>query len=256
VKVAVTGKTGAGKTTVTALAALAAAAAGRRVLAVDSDPSPNLGLSLGVGAAGAGAARTVPRALATGRAGGGVSAAQLVAGYGVPGPPGVTLVHAMAAGDEVAGCGCPAHASARSVLGEALAEADVALIDLEGGLDHLDRRAGTLAHVDVLVVVAEASRKSVLGARRAVDQARQGGVGPVVLVGNKVRPGGDDEAVLAALADEQALPLAAVVPWSPEVFEADRAGTGLALWPGPVAEAAAALVRAAGLAPARHTGGP
>lgn len=247
-RIAVTGKTGAGQTTVTALLAMAAAAAGYQVLAVDSDPSPNLGLSLGIDPAVAAAARTVPRALATGRAGGAVTAAQVVSGYGLPTPTGVTLLQAMPAGDEVAGCGCPAHSSTRSVLAAALDEqADLAVVDLEGGLDHLDRPAGTLAHVDLLLVVAEASRKSLASAARAVGQARANGIDRVAAVGNKARPADGDHAAFAAFAAHHAVDLAAVLDWSEDVFEADRAGRGLQLWPGPVADAATALARAAGV---------
>ncbi|MCZ7543874.1 MAG: AAA family ATPase [Anaerolineae bacterium] len=54
-KIAVTGKGGVGKTTLTALLAQHYADQGRHVLAVDADPSPCLALALGFqrGAAGA-----------------------------------------------------------------------------------------------------------------------------------------------------------------------------------------------------------
>lgn len=248
-KVGVSGKTGAGKTTVAALVALAAAGAGRRVLAVDTDDSPNLGISLGAHLDALAEVAQVPRVLVTGRAGGGVSAAQLVSGYGLATPSGVTVLHALPTSDETAGCGCPAHASSRSVLGAALdQEADLVVLDLEGGLDHLDRPAGTLAHVDVLVVVLEASRKSVLSAARTVDQARAHGIASVVGVGNKARAGtdgdsdSDDGTVFARFGADHAVAMAAVLPWSDEVFDADRAGTGLHLGPGPLAGAVAVLM--------------
>jgi len=241
----VAGKTGAGKTTVAALLALAGAAAGRRVLAVDTDGSPNLGLSLGLDMDALAAARSVPRVLVTGRAGGGVSAEQLVTNYGLVTSSGVTVLHALAMGDETAGCGCAAHASARSVLADALGEpGDLVVLDLEGGLDHLDRPAGTLAHVDALVVVLEASRKSALSAARTVGQARAQGLAAVAAVGNKARPGEDEGEIFTAFAAEQAVALAGVLPWSDDVFEADRAGSGLDLRPGPLADAVGQVVAA------------
>lgn len=48
-KIAVAGKGGSGKTTVSAVLAHTLAADGHRVLAVDADTNPNLGLSLGLG---------------------------------------------------------------------------------------------------------------------------------------------------------------------------------------------------------------
>lgn len=48
-KIAVAGKGGSGKTTVSAILARTLAADGHRVLAVDADTNPNLGLSLGLG---------------------------------------------------------------------------------------------------------------------------------------------------------------------------------------------------------------
>ena len=49
-KVAVTGKGGAGKTTVAAILARTLARGGADVIALDCDSNPNLGISLGIGA--------------------------------------------------------------------------------------------------------------------------------------------------------------------------------------------------------------
>lgn len=247
VRVGVTGKTGAGKTTVTALVARAAAAAGRRVLAVDTDDSPNLGLSLGLSFDEVAGAMTVPRALVTGRAGGGVTASDLLANYGRGAAGGVTVLHALPMGEEQAGCGCAAHAATGSILGEALGRFDLAVLDLEGGLDHLERPSGTVAHVDALVVVLEASRKSALSAGRTVDQARAHGIGRVLAVANKARAGEPgDEAAFAAFAAHHDVPMAAVLGWSDDVFAADRAGRGLPWPPGALAGPVAVLLEALG----------
>ena len=47
-KIAISGKGGAGKTTLTALLAQEAAAQGFRIFAIDADPNPNLALALNV----------------------------------------------------------------------------------------------------------------------------------------------------------------------------------------------------------------
>jgi len=50
-RIAVTGKGGAGKTTISATLARILARRGYRVLAIDGDPNPNLSVALGIGAA-------------------------------------------------------------------------------------------------------------------------------------------------------------------------------------------------------------
>ena len=207
---------------------MACAARGLRTLAVDTDVSPNLALSLDLDQAAVDAARTVPRALVSGRGGGSVTTGQLVSGFGMVTPSGVTLLHAMPSSDDVGGCICPAHASARGLLASALdEEADVAVLDMEAGLDHLERSSGTVAHTDVLLVVMEPSRKSSVTAERMVAQAAAHGIEPVALVGNKAAA--DDLDAFSEAAAAFGIALAGVVPYDEGVVTADRAGAGLTL---------------------------
>ncbi|HET7488592.1 MAG TPA: AAA family ATPase [Acidimicrobiales bacterium] len=240
-RVGVAGKTGSGKTTVAALLALAVAERGVRVLAVDADPTPNLAVSLGLGHEATAGARPVPRALIVGKGGGGISPERLVSGFGLVTPSGVTVLHAMAAAEQAAGCACAAHAPPWGVLGTALGEAGAAVLDLETGLEHLDRPSGTLAHVDVLLVVAEPSVKSSVTAGRVVSRAREHGIGDVRLVGNKA--GQSDGWSFDDVAGDHGVPLAGVLPFSTGVVASDKAGAGLAP-DGPLREAAAALAGA------------
>jgi len=231
----VIGKTGSGKTTVSALVALAGAAKGLRALAVDTDASPNLALSLGLGQAAVDSARSVPRALVAGRGGGSVTTAQLIRGYGLVTPSGVTLLHAMPSSEEAGGCWCPAHSSARSLLASALDdEADLAVLDIEAGLEHLERPSGTVAHTDVLLVVMEPSRKSSVTAARMIAMARAHGIDVIALVGNKAAADGSDAAAFADAARGNGVALAGVMPFCPGIVDADRAGAGLELADGPL----------------------
>jgi CO dehydrogenase maturation factor len=244
VRVGVVGKTGSGKTTVSALLAMAAAAEGRRVAAVDTDVVPNLGVSLGLGQEATEQVRTVPRAMARGRAGGALTTAQLWRGYGVPTPAGPTLLHAMPISQEEAGCCCTAHASVRSLLADALAEVDLCVVDMEDGLDHLDRPSGTLAHADALLLVVEPIHKSSAVATHIAARARRHGIDRLAVVGTKAHPGPEDAAFLTAAAAELGAPLVAIVPHSDAVIDADRAGTGLVLGAGPLGHAIDALLHA------------
>jgi CO dehydrogenase maturation factor len=237
IDVAIAGKTGSGKTTVAALVALAFAAEGRKVVAVDTDDPPNLGLTFGTGDG----RPAVPRALARGRGGGGITAERLLDGYASAGPGGVTLVHALRADEDEPACGCAGHSSARSLLAAALHEAfDVVVLDLEAGLGHVGRAEGTLAAVDALLVVVDPSRKSQMTAARTVERAASAGIAPVALVGNRAAEG-DDE-VFGQAATELGVPLAGVVPFSAQLADADRAGRGIEPVPDDVHTAVGAVV--------------
>lgn len=209
---------------------MACAARGLRTLAVDTDVSPNLALSLGLDQAGIDSARSVPRALVSGRGGGSITPGQVVSGYGMATPSGVTLLHAMTSSDDVGGCTCAAHASARGLLASALDEADVAVLDMEAGLEHLERPSGTVAHTDLLLVVMEPSRKSAVTAERMVAQAVNHGIGRVALVGNKATD--DDLATFSEAAATFGTRLAGLVPHDEGIVEADRAGAVLTLGDG------------------------
>ena len=130
----------------------------------------------------------------------------------------------------------------RSILGAAIdTEADVTLVDMEAGLEHLSRSGGTLAYADVLLVVMEPSRKSILTAGRTIVLANELGLQRVYGVGNKAREG--DEEFFASVCAEYNVPLAGIVPENEDVAEADRSGTILAEGQGdPVRDAVRRIV--------------
>ncbi|MFP5219797.1 MAG: AAA family ATPase [Actinomycetes bacterium] len=229
----VVGKGGVGKTTVAGLVARAYAERGRRVVAIDTDSNPNLGLSLGLSLADTEAVPVLPRSAVVG-AGGTTAAADLLAEYGRPTPAGPTLLSAIKVAAAGAGCTCSGHATVRSLLADALEDVDVALVDMEAGLEHLSRSGGTLAHADLLLVVCEPTRKSVLTAARTAALASELGIPHVLAVGNKARTG-DDERFLRDALSQEGITVAGVLPYDAEVAAADRAG---AVGPAPVGAAA------------------
>jgi CO dehydrogenase maturation factor len=131
----------------------------------------------------------------------------------------------------------------RSILGAAIdTEADVTLVDMEAGLEHLSRSGGTLAYADVLLVVMEPSRKSILTAGRTIVLAEELGIPRVYGVGNKAQLP-DDEEFFATVCAEYNVPLAGIVPADAEVVEADRRGELLGPGQGePVREAVVRIV--------------
>ncbi|MBA3311620.1 MAG: AAA family ATPase, partial [Nocardioidaceae bacterium] len=222
-KLGVVGKGGVGKTTLSGLLARTYSARGKRVVAIDTDSNPNLGLSLGLSLADTEAVPVLPRAALV-STGGGPSAAALVSDYGRSTPAGPTLLSAIRVTEAGAGCTCSGHATVRSLLSDALVGVDVTLVDMEAGLEHLSRSGGTLAYADVLVVVCEPTRKSVLTAVRTAALAEELGIRHVLAVGNKSQTPDDSRFFETALAAE-GIQLAGVVPHDPGVAEADRAGS-------------------------------
>jgi CO dehydrogenase maturation factor len=225
-KLGIVGKGGVGKTTTSALIAEAYARRGQRVVAIDTDSNPNLGMSLGLSLAETEAMPVLPRALIVGT-GGAATPSSLMSEYGRATPAGATLLSAIKVTEAGAGCTCGGHATVRSLLGSALEdEADIALVDMEAGLEHLSRSGGTLAHADVLLVIMEPSRKSVVTAARTVALAEELGITRTYAIGNKARLPEDAE-FFADRCAEYSVPLAGVIPFSPDVVDADRAGQRL-----------------------------
>ncbi|MGI8758422.1 MAG: AAA family ATPase [Acidimicrobiales bacterium] len=227
-KVGIVGKGGVGKTTTSSLIARALAERGRRVVAVDTDSNPNLGMSLGLTFEEIEAIPQLPRSLIVG-AKGDLSASEVIDTYGRTTPFGVTLISAIKVNEAGAGCTCGGHASVRSFLGDVLADkADVTLVDMEAGLEHLSRSGGTLAYADVLLVIMEPSRKSIITAARTIALAEELGIPRTVGVGNKARLP-DDAEFFAKVCAEYGVPLAGVIPYDIAVVDADRAGGSLAM---------------------------
>ncbi|MBW3576265.1 MAG: AAA family ATPase [Actinobacteria bacterium] len=230
-KVGIVGKGGVGKTTVSALFAQAYRERGSRVVAIDTDSNPNLGISLGLSLQDTESIPALPRSVVVGQGSADATAESLIGEYGRATPSGVTLLTAMRVDQAGAGCTCGSHATVRSLLSEAIDEqADVTIIDMEAGLEHLSRSGGTLAYADVLLVVMEPSRKSVITAARTMTLAEELGIPRVYGLGNKARAA-DDAEFFRATAGEFGVPLAGVIPFADEVARADRAGAGVATGP-------------------------
>jgi len=225
-KLGIVGKGGVGKTTISALLADAYAATGRRVVAIDTDSNPNLGFSLGLTAAETEAVPPLPRSVIVG-ARGDLTVDDVLDDYGCTTPAGVTLLSAIKVTEAGGGCTCGGHATVRSLLSETLdGRADVTLIDMEAGLEHLSRSGGTLAHADILLVIMEPSRKAVLTAARTTLLAAELGIPAVLGLGNKAgHP--DDAELFRDLCAEHEVRLAGVIPFDADIAAANRAGTRL-----------------------------
>lgn len=112
----------------------------------------------------------------------------------------------------------------RGLLAEIVSkEADVTVVDMEAGLEHLSRSDGTLKHVDHLMIVVEAYVKSIQTAQRTIALARELGIPKISLLASKVR----DEGELAAiqqLGEQTGFTMIGVIPYDESVRLADREG--------------------------------
>ncbi len=120
---------------------------------------------------------------------------------------------------------CRVHATVRGLLGEIVGGArDVAIADMEAGLEHLSR--GTPRHVDIVLAVLEPYYRSLETAARVAGLARELGVAGVHGVANKVRSAADRVAI-EDFCRERGLRLAGEIPHDEAVVEADREGRAL-----------------------------
>jgi CO dehydrogenase maturation factor len=231
-KIAVSGKGGVGKTTLTSLLSYIFAEDGARVYAVDADPSANLALALGFPRELTD--RIVPivemDALILERTG---ARPGEYGGYFKLNPRVDDIpdrfsavhrnIHLLVMGSvrgPGAGCVCPENVVLKSLVTHLLlSDREVVLLDMVAGLEHLGR--GTAEAVDTMLVVVEPGRRSIDTARRIVELASGLGIQRIELVANKVRGPEDLESIQAHLGPRQ---LIGYLPYAPEAVEADLQG--------------------------------
>jgi CO dehydrogenase maturation factor len=225
-KIAVSGKGGVGKTTLSSLLARYWARNGYRVLAVDADPDANLGSALGIETSG-----IVPVAkmedLITERTG---LRPGTVGGFFKMNPKvddlpealgrekdGVRLLIMGTVKKGGGGCVCPESVLLKALVSHlVLYEKDLVIMDMEAGIEHLGR--GTAQGVDRLLIVVEPGRRSIETAAKVRELTKDIGLHKVAAVGSKVR-NSEEEAFLHRNLD--GIPLIGILPFSEEIAKAD-----------------------------------
>jgi CO dehydrogenase maturation factor len=200
-KVAITGKGGVGKTTLSSSLARLWAEEGRHVIAIDADPDANLAIALGADAATAASCTPLSQQddLIEERTGarpgrGGmfrmnpeVSDVVDLCGTDIHG---VTMLKMGTVERGGGGCMCSEGVFLKAFMRDLLVDRDdVAILDMEAGLEHLGR--GTAESVDAFIVVVEPGARSVQTARQVRELAADIGIKEVLVVGNKVRDEAD-----------------------------------------------------------------
>jgi len=177
IKIAISGKGGVGKTTLSGTLARLLARKGYQVLAIDADPSMNLASALGI--------KNPPKPLTEftelidERAGGPAGVFKLnprvddiVDKFGVTGPDNVKLLVLGTVERGGSGCMCPASSFLKALLRHVLLKTNsVVILDMEAGVEHLGR--GTARGIDIMLIVVEPGARSIETAGRIVELARQ-----------------------------------------------------------------------------------
>ncbi|GIM30269.1 carbon monoxide dehydrogenase [Clostridium polyendosporum] len=233
-KIAVSGKGGVGKTTISAGLARIFSREGEKVIALDTDSSPNLITVLGGGQA----SNITPLsemddliAEKTGvKPGSGYgqmfklnfTVDDILDRFGIECNDGVRLLVAGSIKQGGGGCFCPENALVKKLLEHYLNKCDHTLImDMEAGIEHLGR--GTTKNIDVLITVVEPNLRSVETAERISRLAKDIGIKNNVAVLNKVKNAREKKIIQ----DKLSIPIIYTIPYSDRVTEADLKGTSV-----------------------------
>ena len=217
-KIAISGKGGVGKTTVSALLARYISQKNKRVIAIDADPDANLAAALGYPDPNSIKPLSSFDKLIEERVGGGgmirlnPKVDDLVDKVGVD-LDGITLMVLGTIAQGGGGCFCSPSALLKAFLIHVLTQPDEwVFIDMEAGLEHLGR--GSSGNVDGLLIVVEPAPRSLETAARIRALAKDLGIKKVMGVANKIQSPSDIQKVRDVLGD---LPLLASIPHLPEL---------------------------------------
>jgi len=225
-KIALAGKGGVGKSTLSAALITIFAEKGHQVFAVDADPDANLGLTLGFPSSLLNQQPPIVemKDLIEERTGKGaflilnpavddiLDRFRLQCGN-------ISLFRMGGVKSAGSHCYCKENAFLKAIVSSlVLSDEDLVVLDMGAGIEHLTR--GTAEGVDLLLVVTEPTRVSAESATTIARLARDMGVPSVRIVGNKVRSERERDFLAATFGEV----LLAVLPYDEAVAEAALGG--------------------------------
>ncbi|MBF0225313.1 MAG: AAA family ATPase [Desulfobacterales bacterium] len=229
-KIAISGKGGVGKTTVSALLIRQLNDIGKHVLAIDADPDANLAAAIGI----PNADKIIPisemKELIYER----TEAKQgTIGGFFKLNPKVDDLPDALSAKlgniklmrlggikKGGSGCICPESTLLKALVTHiVLSRDEVVVMDMEAGIEHLGR--GTARAVDKLIVVVEPGQRSIETAGHIKKLASEINLKNISIVGNKIRNKEDETFLLNRLSDFNFI---GFIPFDNELISADLKG--------------------------------
>jgi CO dehydrogenase maturation factor len=231
-KLAITGKGGVGKTTLTSLLAWIYSTEGNKVIAIDANPDANLATALGIGDAEA--RRITPIAelqdLIQERTGAKPSSFgtffklnpkvdDIPERFSIQ-KDGIKLLVMGTVKRGGSGCLCPEGALLKSLVSHlVLSRSEVVIMDMDAGVENLGR--GTAKSVNAFIIVVEPGQRSFQTARAIRDLAKDLGVKKCYIVGSKTHDDDERKFIIDNLPDFEVL---GFINYHPEIAEADRLG--------------------------------
>lgn len=228
-KIAISGKGGVGKTTLSACLAKYYANKGYKVIAVDADPDANLASALGLDYEAA--SKIVPltemKDLIEERTGAksgeygsyfklNPKVEDIPQKFGID-VDGVRLLVAGTIRAGGSGCYCPENILLKRLFKHLVVDREeIVILDMEAGIEHLGR--GTCENMDILIVVIEPGLRSIQTARSVKKMSLDLGIKSVYIVINKIKNSDELELLKNNLKDFKVL---GELPYSEKVRESD-----------------------------------
>jgi CO dehydrogenase maturation factor len=230
-KIAIGGKGGVGKTTVTALLARCLAADPKnKVIAIDADPVANLAAGLGISEETPIKPISELTELIAERTG---AKPGTMGGFFTLNPKvddipdrfslvrdGVKLLVMGTVQSGGSGCICPESTILKALMNHlVLVRDDIVIMDMEAGVEHLGR--ATSASVDALIVIVNPGARSRAAAAKIRKLGQDIGIKNILILGNRVTGPEDESLIRQSLPDFEII---GFLPEQEEIVEADRAG--------------------------------
>ena len=231
-KIAVGGKGGVGKTTITSLIARSIAAMNKdkKVIAIDADPVANLAAGLGIDETRPIKPISELSELIAERTGAqpGTTGGFFTLNPKVDDIPdrfsiekdGVKLLVMGTVKKGGSGCICPEATMLKALMNHlVLARNEVVVMDMEAGIEHLGR--ATSGSVNALIIIVNPGQRSRVAADKIRQLGQDIGIKNIVVIGNRVRSDADREMIKESMKDYKIL---GFIPETEEIAEADRNG--------------------------------
>lgn len=230
-KIAIGGKGGVGKTTITALLARCLAAdKNNKVIAIDADPVANLAAGLGIPEDQPITPISELTELIAERTG---ATPGTMGGFFTLNPKvddipdrfslerdGVKLLVMGTVQSGGSGCICPESTILKALMNHlVLVREDIVIMDMEAGVEHLGR--ATSASVDALIVIVNPGARSRSAAVKIKKLGQDIGIKNILILGNRVKGTEDEQLIRETLPEFEII---GFLHEQSEIIEADRAG--------------------------------